>query len=680
MSRTRAFLDAKLRARQRPGLDVALLTDAGRGYAASRIGLIGARALLRTAVHITEVWFLMQRFPLEFVVPLFALRAVPGLISGLHWGALEALRARVRREIALRRREAATATVEAYLVLAGAAGALLFSAVVTLVAREQSPLQGPLGLYGLFAIVIAAGVAIEAWTRTYHAGAFALGRVYRPAWTLVAPDLLELAGLVLLFGSIGPFSLHAVVLLGALLRGPLAVIYARRAYRMRGIARPRGLRLRTLARLGRSDALDAARNALATLPMQLDRLLLLSLLQAPAPGPGVLPLAMPYYALRPIAAFAQSWTRTFYPDFVRLDAFGLGVLRARFERLLGRVALVAGALSAAALCAGAYALFGAQGLSASALLIPLALLRSRFALEQITHFAYGAHAELAVTGVVLLSGLVLAEQVELSDRGRLLLVTFTLLGALLLRPLLARRARKPRSAGPSRLPLSAWLHAVSTLRAPVRVSVARVDLRIAHPGAVLQALAGALAPHGQVARAGQVWLLFAEPLERARPRSAWARELAGALAELHSVTGATGAEALQRARAERLLPGDLAAALALPCPDDPRANLAQSAARLVPDAESIDLRAASRRLHALPRAQLALVRRAILAQAREQHHLPHKAAWHVAVFAPAGEPELVFVWPSGAARGAELRIAVRHATWRASLGQDDAGRHSRTPR
>jgi hypothetical protein len=162
-------------------------------------------------------------------------------------------------------------------------------------------------------------------------------------------------------------------------------------------------------------------------------------------------------------------------------------------------------------------------------------------------------------------------------------------------------------------------------------------------------------------------LLWYEPLEHARPASHWARALAGTVTDLRSVSGEDGRKALAQAIAEGLLPGELHAALSRPDPTDGRATLLQQAAALVPEADVIDLRRGSRKLRALRPAQLALVRRAVIAAAREQHHIPKRAEHQVAVYAPAGEAEVVFVWLRGHAGGGALRTAIRHASWQASL-------------
>ena len=676
MNDARAWLEVAARRRAAPSLDVALLTERGASYVRSRVTVIGLRALLRVAVHAAELIFLGGVFPLEFLLPLFTMRALPGLLGGVHWGALEALRARVRRELGRGDRAAAAAITEAYLVLASALSAGVLALVTALIATQDDPVEGALGLYGLFAIASALALAIDLYTRTFHAGVFALGRVYRPGWSLLLPDLLELGLIVGAWEWIGPWGLHLAVLLGALLRGAIALLYGRRAYRARRLQLPRALHLRSLRRLARADLFASGQHALATLPLQLDRLLLIALLHAPA-AQGALPLALPYYALRPVAAFSSAWARGFYSDFVRLDASGTGVLRARFERLLARASWITGACSALGLTAGAGMLFGAPGVLAGLWLVPLSLVRARFTLEQLRGFVYGAHGALALTGAALLLGLVCAQQLALQDRALLALAVGALLAALWPARRIASRARARQLQRAARLPLSAWLQAVSVQRMPVRIAVARVDARVAGPGAVVHVLAPWLEGRGHVARLGRSWLLWWEPAAQASSRAELARALGGALADVRTASAGDGASALAAMCRERLAPGELAAALSTALPADPRAALRAEAARLVPQAEALDLRASGALLRALSQTQLAAVRQAIVAGAREQQHALRNAPHQVAVYAPGGEPELVFVWPRQPAhdgRAGALRRAVQHASWRASLAMEHTRR------
>jgi hypothetical protein len=82
---------------------------------------------------------------------------------------------------------------------------------------------------------------------------------------------------------------------------------------------------------------------------------------------------------------------------------------------------------------------------------------------------------------------------------------------------------------------------------------------------------------------------------------------------------------------------------------------------------TIDLESTSESLRDLRGRELAAVRRAITAAAREQRIVPRTFQHQVAVYAPRGEAELVFVWKARGGAGAELARLTRAASWRDSL-------------
>ncbi|MDH5673865.1 MAG: hypothetical protein OEZ06_17035 [Myxococcales bacterium] len=671
MKSTRDWIEAERRRAERPTLDLALLTGAGLRYSLLRVSPIFGRALVRAAVHVAEVWFLSRAFPMQFLVPLLAMRALPPLVGGLHWGALEALRLRVRHEYGRGAAQAARAAIEGYLVLSGLSGALLFSVVLALLWRVEDPVLGPAGLYGAFALCCALALTLELTTRTYHSGIFALGRVYRPGWSMVAPDLLELAVIVGLFAHIGPFALHATLLSGSLLRASLALLYARRAYRSRRLPAPAFGRLGQLRRLGLTDLRQALLFSFATLPLQLDRLLLLALLQAPAATRGVLPLAMPYYALRPLAGFAQSWVRTFYADLVRLDRSAVGVLRRRLEALLATTALYAAGAASVTFAAGAYGLFGVAGIGAALWLSPLLLLRSRFALDQLRGFSYGNHRVLAATGLVLLLGLGLASRLRLDDRTLLIAVTALLMAAVTLGRRIESHAAERLEQLRLWLPLPAWLHSLSRQRAPLRLTAIAVDTRIASSGAALKSVIAALGEDegnpARVGRLGRSQLLLWEPERRARSRLQWARILAGCASDVSQVDADDGMAAIAAGLEAGIFPGQLPEALGAPFEAPNPDALRRRAAELLPQVRSIDLASSCPELTNLDSSELAALRRAITDSARERRRGARKGAYRVGVYAPAGEVELVFLWPRGTDGGQQLLRELRQASWRGSI-------------
>lgn len=674
MGSARSWMLAKARRGNAPLLDAALLTDRGLRYASSRLSLAVVRAVLRACLHGVELWLLSGLMPYEFLVPLFAMRATPALLGGLHWGALEALRDRVRRDALGSRTGRALGGVEAWLTLSAGAGALLVAGVCALVLRQAEGELGPWGLYGAFALVVSWSTALELWGRTFHAGIFALGRIYRPGWSIVLPETTELACLLLLWPFVGPFSLHVGVLITSLLRAALSYAYSGRAYRARAFNVPRPFRLRALKHLSWTDLREGTLGALASIPLQLDRLLLLVLLASQPANLADLPLSAPYYVMRPIAGLASSWARVFYVDLVRLNHAGTGMLRARFERLLSRVALVMALASSLWVALGSYLLFGMEGVWASAWFVPLAVVRGAFALQQVRAFVFGLHVRLIATGALVFVGLLASRSLGASDRVTVMVLSLLLAMALFgFRGVASRRPIQHLDHA-RRLSLSVWLAAVSREQRAVRISVARIVPSICTTGAAAASLSRAI-EEGQLARCASKWLVWWEPAGSALSQAALAQASGCSLAEHRFVEASTGRAALMLALRSGTLPHELSQALSIPRSDEVLDALERTRSALMPGAMRIDLSQSGVALSQLPARDLTRIRRALLASAREQHHVPRWARWQAATFAPAGEATIAFVWSADQGAGSEFRRRVLHESWRASVPVEPSSRN-----
>lgn len=666
MQSARNWMLKQAQRRRGQSLDAALLAGAGFGYVASRLKLPILRALLRTGLHGAELWLLSEAMPYEFLIPLFAMRATPSLLSGLHWGALEGLRERVRRDAHGSRTSRAEVAIEAWLSLSTFASVLLMASVGWIVFRQDSGELGPTGLYGAFALVVATSAALELFARTFHSGIFALGRVYRPAFSVLLPEVTELLCLLGLWKYLGPFSLHLGVLLTALLKLGLGLWYGARAYRSRGMKVPRPVRLRALRHFGVPDLKSGSLGALASLPLQLDRLLLLALLGTSPADETQIPLSAPYYALRPVAGLAQAWARVFYADLVRLNHSGAGMLRERFERLLLRAAVVMALVSCALLAIGSTLLFDRQGLDTALWFLPLGLVRGLFAVQQLRAFVFASHTRSIAVGASVALGLFACTFWDLTDRLTLLLLT-----ALLMLSLIGFRGVKSKRPElyldqARKVSIAAWLARVVRDPRALRLCVGHVDGSICQPGSAAIALAKALTD-GQVARLGRTTLLWWEAKDAALTPLALAKATGCALSDMRHVEAASGREALARALEARMFPQELSRALEEKPEGDPMVRLVAIQASTLPDAMSITLRKYDPRLKGLGSRDLTRIRRAIMAGAREQKHIPRWARFQAATYAPAGETRLAFVWTGEQRGAAALRRAVLHESWRASV-------------
>lgn len=673
MTTTRSWLEQQLRRKRGTTLDAALLGGQADSYAWIRLRLLLPRALLRTVLHALEFATLTRNFPFEFLIPLFALRALPAMLSGFHWGALETLRIRVRGDARARpaRAQAATETWLAWtLGISMAATALVCLAI----GSAESEESGPLGIYGSFAVLTALATSLELYARTYYAGVYALGRAYRPPWAFFLPECLEISVLVLSQETFGPFALHLAMITGCLLRNALTLYYARRAYDARSLPVPHPFRIGRLKRFPRQDAVTAVRHAFSILPQQFDRMFLLALLHAPMLASSALPLAAPYYVLRPIFSLAQSWPRVFFPDFVRVHASNVPVLRTRFLRIMRRISFATGAASALLACAASAALFGLGGLLASLWFVPLCLTRSAFSLMQVRDFAFGAQTALYGASLCMASALALLALLDAPDRPMLAMVTLLLLATMLIQ----RKLATPSRLVPARhVGLTHMLAVLSRVDAPLRLCCAHVDDRYARVRPLLTRMEAALTS-GQVARLGRSQLLWWEPIEMALSRLSLAKLSAGTLRSLHVIEADTGLSALNQLSQQTFVPEEVRLALNAQRTDTPP-TFAEIRA-LAGDCQAIDLEAKDVPRETLadtscgPRTaarakDLARIRQALVAEAHGRPG-PRRTGTldlALALYAPAGEAKYIFLWPKLAPHAAEAAKRIRVASVRDSL-------------
>jgi hypothetical protein len=591
--------------------------------------------------------------------------------------------------------------IEGWLV----AGCALCAVPIGLVAaRAGSDLFGTdapgLSLFDAYGLACFVRLGFDVYARTYHAGIFALRRVYRPLPALLGVDLLELAVITLGFDRYGAWIIPIAIGLAGAADALLGVHYAGRAYRRQRLPAPaplRALRQSLLAawtprRPRRSPAAGSGRrlrrivallrtallHSVANATLQLDALLLLLLVRVDPPRRGGASLALLYYVLRPLLGLATQWVRTFYFDLSRIERGSLRAFRPRLVRFLGRLALFCAGFGAL-LTLGVAELLWPQLATWSWLWLgPLFLTRSLFALTQLKAFTAGRYRALVEVSGALALGLgaiaLAAHSGEAVLAGAALLLG---LGAFALR----ERAAQASSAGPGEvLGVCEFLR---ELRASghVQLAVLSVARRSAEVGRVVHALL-ALGPGVRLARhARSHVLLFAPAGAIALSRARLVAASGGVLHQLWLSAALPALDSIGLARAQAALPGELHDALAPNAPERGSEQLVADFRRSFPAGVLLDLEAGTGALDPglLPRPMLGMfVHQVVAASHQRERELRARLPVQIAVYAPGGRASLVFVVAQHTAGFAVFRARVRGASLRASLYLSSAAPLTRT--
>jgi len=648
----------------RPDLLAALLSGRRLAYARHRLGFMAARMLFRTGLHALEIGLLAAAaVPFEFIAPLIVYRALCSLGSAAHWGGLEVMRERVREAMRRRQLDAARGAIERWLGLTlwAAGGALALTFVLEVGSAWSTD---EIQLRDAFALACVLRLGLDSGLRVLHSGVFALRRVYRPLSSTLAPDLLELAILAAGFAALGIWAIPIAIVAGGLWDAALGYASVRRAYLQRRLQLPRIARSPFAARgFGRAELGAAGAQALANVSLQLEGLVLLLLVGAGSSGA----FATLYYVLRPLMAASTHWLRTFYFDLKLVESAGLRAFRPQLMQFLERLA-VAWALVLAVLTLGlAQALSGPGVAWPLLLLVPFFVVRSAFALVQLVAFGAGELGRLFRWSALVLAGLAGLWLLDLRDLELVLGITL-LLGLVVAFAHRAGRIASARQAlEPGLLDLGEWLAWVGQ-RASFRLAVLCVNRRVGKTGGLVRAMRGAF-PTAALARWGRRHLLLAIPDDP----SAAARDLVvasgGVVSRAWISSVVSPALAFEQARRDGALPDGWQDARE-------RGRAAGGSSELIADfrtrfasGELLEL-GSGRSLSTRPvnAAILHELVRSIRARSRgKSTRFERVLPFEVAVFAPGGQAQAIFVVEKDApgfdAFRARVRLASLHASW-----------------
>ncbi|MCK5755108.1 MAG: hypothetical protein KAH46_20630, partial [Mycobacterium sp.] len=141
-------------------------------------------------LHVAEFLIILSSLGGLAAFTVMILRVGGLLVGGAWWGLLEVMRERLRAFARIGDRQSAQREIGAWLVLsvlvAGAATLMATALLVMLLPRDGNPVAT------LYAFLVIIEVALRLPVRVLHSGMYATRRIYRPLWSLFAPNLLQL--------------------------------------------------------------------------------------------------------------------------------------------------------------------------------------------------------------------------------------------------------------------------------------------------------------------------------------------------------------------------------------------------------------------------------------------------------------------------------------------------------
>jgi hypothetical protein len=449
-------------------LEEALLGDRLWRYSWYRLRFFFINYLVTSAAHAVTVLVLFRALQWKSFVVVVVVQAASALAGSFWWGALEAMRGRVRELHRSGKPHRIPEAIAGWLTLAG-----LLSAAVLALALGWTVWQALADGFGAADAIVAAillRLAFELTTRCYHSGVYALRRVYKPLAATVAPELVSLGVTLALWPVVGAWAVSVAALVATATVTALSVLYTRRVYRFLGFSPQGHAGLRTLRSSLRRAGREALAGGAANAVMALDSLAVLALLYGA--GEDSKALVVLFLAAPTIRA-GSDWARLLYFDLKRLELRMFTNLRRRFERHTWELAWLLGLLFAVMAAGISTAFYGKSLGSLYGGLLAFFLARSLLARVQIQAFADGAYGPLFATGLVCLGGLAAVGPLASGETERMTAVAVVTAASAAAVARLRQRSRARGEPGAALLPLE-WLARLGQVPREVRVGSARV--------------------------------------------------------------------------------------------------------------------------------------------------------------------------------------------------------------
>lgn len=461
MKELQAWLDRRARQDQRiPCLDDVFLSGRFREYARYRLRLFFLRWLAASVVHIVRVLLLSAAFSRETFLQLLLAEAAVGFASSFWWGALESMRERIRNLHRQGRAFEVPREVERWLT----AASVLAAAVLTAGAAWLALRRGPFGPFELYAVVLFARLALQFVTRTFHSGAYAVRRVYRPGWAVVAVELVSFGVVVLVWPIAGAWALPIGTLAAALAGAAITVHYTRRSYRFLGVS-PRWAVLGALRQRWKIAWIEVLGAGLSFAVMKLDSVLVFGLFESGDVPLGEVQLFLLLFVMGPTIQAGFDWAQLFYFDLKRLHVAPLAPLLEQYRAHVTRLAWLVGAMFwVLGSLTGTVVYLRSLG-ALYGLLCPFFIARSLVASAQIQAFSARRYGVLLGTASLWLAGFALATQIT-GESGKLAAVTLATAAVYFA---LARMAQPAAPDQETCVGVVEWLRLLSAVATPVRI-------------------------------------------------------------------------------------------------------------------------------------------------------------------------------------------------------------------
>lgn len=207
-----------------------LLTGRVTQYLGYRLRYPLLAATVRFAVHVAEFFLLLSSLGGAAAFIVMMLRAGSLFVAGGWWGLLEVMRERLRTFARSGQRSASDEEIGRWLVLATLLAVVTTGVGAVVLLTLNQPDAEPIARVYAFLIILE--FAVDLPVRVLHSGIYATRRIYKPAWSMFLPTLVQLGILTVGFYLYPGTAIIMAIIACNALSVWITVHYCREVYRL----------------------------------------------------------------------------------------------------------------------------------------------------------------------------------------------------------------------------------------------------------------------------------------------------------------------------------------------------------------------------------------------------------------------------------------------------------------
>ncbi len=423
------------------------------------------------ASHVIEFSVLFDHLAIKNFITLIYFKAILMLITGTWWACLEILREKVRDFYKGNHKLKISAEITAWLTLTALICLVIILSSSTIIQKPWKDItQGKLPLFDLYFFTLLIQFGCQLFSKTLHAGCYAIKRIYRPIGNILIFEVVGLGLLALLYPFFHAYSLPLAFFIASLLNVCASIYYSINMYKFLNIKafHYRSILKNYKERLIRIFNIRLLLACFSGLLMQIESVLLVMLLYHTVHDHDNTHATVVIYFISPLIRASFNWVKLFYYDLRRYSHRRYQLMIKNLNKAITQAAFII-AIAFWLLSFFISIFFNLKDAYLLLMLLPFYLVRSIVAHKQIDAFCQDRYFDIILSGLIITAALLFCLLANLPIDPLLTTVTIAMAASCFYLYIIATKPIPYNPSGSHTFPLYTWIHRLRREKRGIRI-------------------------------------------------------------------------------------------------------------------------------------------------------------------------------------------------------------------